>query len=329
MGRAKALPIARRLTARTDIKSADKPLLIEVCSLYHNGGRGVCDATNKHFAERLGEAKETISRRLSRLAAAGWLVIDEGKAAGFARTIVPSTQCLSCYLAPEELALLTEKSIAIDSKINSPLLTESGIAIDQKSDPLLTIYGGAIDHLCELLLIVIEGAIKEQKEGAIKEQAYTAANAALTEAQKKIAALEAENAALQASIAAHTERGAAKAAGHRGRAYDPAAIAHNLRLPFASTEFRTAWVGYRTYREEQKHRRLTGGMMEQQQLDKLAELAANDQAQALALIAQTIAKGWQDFYPLDKPRTHATHSAISKPTAARHHVPTVISYGKL
>jgi hypothetical protein len=137
--------------------------------------------------------------------------------------------------------------------------------------------------------------------------------------------------------ASHTEGGAADAAkpkpvGPRGWAYDPAAIANNLRLPFASAEFRTAWVGYRTYREEQKHRRLTGGMMEQQQLDKLAQLSASDEATALALIAQTIAKGWQDFYPLDKPRpttSHASASTTSKPGTARHHVPTVSSYGKL
>jgi hypothetical protein len=132
--------------------------------------------------------------------------------------------------------------------------------------------------------------------------------------------------------ASHTEGGAAqlKPVGPRGWAYDPAAIAANLRLPFASPGFRTAWVSYRTYREEQKHRRLTGGMMEQQQLDKLAQLSAGDEAAALALIAQTIAKGWQDFYPLDKPRTsHASAQPTSKPGTARHHVPTVTSYGKL
>jgi hypothetical protein len=138
----------------------------------------------------------------------------------------------------------------------------------------------------------------------------------------------------QSADASHTEGGAAqpKPVVPRGWAYDPAAIAENLRLPFASPEFRTAWVGYRTYREEQKHRRLTGGMMEQQQLDKLAQLSAGDEAAALALIAQTIAKGWQDFYPLDKPRptiSHATSSSTSKPGTARHHVPVVSSYGKL
>jgi hypothetical protein len=135
----------------------------------------------------------------------------------------------------------------------------------------------------------------------------------------------------QPADASHTEGGAAqpKPVGPRGWAYDPAALAANLRLPFASPEFRAAWVGYRTYREEQKHRRLTGGMMEQQQLDKLAQLSAGDEAAALALIAQTIAKGWQDFYPLDKLRTHASPSPTSKPGTARHHVPVVNSYGKL
>jgi hypothetical protein len=135
--------------------------------------------------------------------------------------------------------------------------------------------------------------------------------------------------------AAHTEGGAVSAAkpvGPRGWAYEPAAIAANLRLPFESPAFRAAWVNYRTYREEQKFRRLTGGLMEQQQLDKLAQLAAGDEAHALALIAQTIAKGWQDFYPLDKPRTatsHASAQSTAKPGTARHHVPVVKSYGKL
>jgi hypothetical protein len=338
MARAKALPIARRLTARTDIKSADKPLLIEVCSLYHNGGRGVCDATNGHFAERLGEARETISRRLSRLASNGWLVINENKAAGFARTIVPTTQCLACYLAPEDLALLTEKSIAIDPKINSPLLTEPGIAIDQTGDPLLTIYGGAIDHLANSLLIVIEVAIKEQKERAIKEQAYEAASAALLEAEKKIAELEDENHWLQSAIAAHTGGGETdvatsvspgKPVGPRSWVYDPAAVAENLRLPFASAEFRAAWVRYRTYREEMKYRRLTGGMMEQQQLDSLGQLAGGDEPHALALIANAIKKGWQDFYPLDKPYATAQQPAtLGRRPAGAGRVETLPTYGR-
>jgi hypothetical protein len=171
------------------------------------------------------------------------------------------------------------------------------------------------------------GLYKEKtKTSSRVEDKDTAAGAASGEPEKKRGSVSpAENSA----NASHTEGGAAQPAGPRGWVYDPAALADNLRLPFASPEFRAAWVGYRTYREEQKHRRLTGGMMEQQQLDKLAGLAAGDEAQALALIAQTIAKGWQDFYPLDKPRTHATHSAISKPGTARHHVPTVTSYGKL
>jgi hypothetical protein len=170
------------------------------------------------------------------------------------------------------------------------------------------------------------GLYKEKtKTSSSVEDKDTAASAASAEPEKKLEALALTESPADAS---HTEAGA-KPVGPRGWGYDPAALAANLRLPFASPAFRAAWVNYRTYREEQKHRRLTGGMMEQQQLDKLADLAGHDEAQALALIAQTIAKGWQDFYPLDKPRTHATHSAISKPGAARHHVPKVTGYGKL
>lgn len=100
-----------------------------------------------------------------------------------------------------------------------------------------------------------------------------------------------------------------KPVGPRGWAYDPAAIAENLRLPFASAKFHAAWVRYRTYREEMKYRRLTGGLMEQQQLDSLCQLAGGDEAHALALIANVIKKGWQDFYPLDKSYATAQQSA--------------------
>jgi hypothetical protein len=170
--------------------------------------------------------------------------------------------------------------------------------------------------------------------------ALAAARAEVGKLKKKLEQVELENRQLKAQLTTLRTLGGAESgppaseeqpATIRPHAYDPAAIAANLRLPFASAAFLAAWVGYRTYREEMKLRRLSGGMMEQQQLDKLAQLAAGDEATALALIAQAIGKGWQDFYPLDKPRpttSHATatHSAISKPGAAHTHVPT---YGKL
>jgi hypothetical protein len=136
--------------------------------------------------------------------------------------------------------------------------------------------------------------------------------------------------------ASHTEGGAVDVAtskpqpvGPRSWVYDPAAVAENLRLPFASAEFRAAWVRYRTYREEMKFRRLSGGMMEQQQLDSLAQLASGSEAHALLLIDQAIRKGWQDFYPLDKPYATAQQPAtLGRRPAGAGRVETLPTYGR-
>jgi hypothetical protein len=141
----------------------------------------------------------------------------------------------------------------------------------------------------------------------------------------------------QPNDASHTEGGAtdvatSKPVGPRGWAYDPAAIADNLRLPFASAEFRAAWVAYRTYREEMGYRRLTGGLMEQQQLDSLAQLAAGSEAHALLLIEQAIGAGWQKFYPLDKNYATARQSSSNRnrPAAGNGRVETLptTNYGR-
>jgi hypothetical protein len=136
--------------------------------------------------------------------------------------------------------------------------------------------------------------------------------------------------------ASHTEGGVTdvatskpKPVGPRSWVYDPAAVAENLRLPFASAEFHAAWVRYRTYREEMKFRRLSGGMMEQQQLDSLAQLASGGEAHALALIDQAIRKGWQDFYPLDKPYATAQQPATpGRRPAGAGRVETLPTYGR-
>jgi len=135
--------------------------------------------------------------------------------------------------------------------------------------------------------------------------------------------------------AAHTEGGANDVAtskpapvGPRGWAYDPAAIAENLVLPFDSPEFRAAWVQYRTYREEMKYSRLSGGMQEQAVLHKLGVLAAGNQQLALDIISQAIEKGWQNLYKLD---TNATaRPASQRPAAGSGRVETLAptSYGR-
>jgi hypothetical protein len=104
--------------------------------------------------------------------------------------------------------------------------------------------------------------------------------------------------------------------------YDPRVLPTQLTLPFASPTFRTAWLEYRLYYFEQHQQRLTGGPREQALLAALRQLAGPDEAKALALITQTIRKGWKDFYPLDAPahasphapfRTHRPGAAAANP----------------
>ncbi len=126
---------------------------------------------------------------------------------------------------------------------------------------------------------------------------------------------------------------------HR-HAYDAAAIADNLKLPFDTPAFREVWVDYRTYREEQKMPRLTGGMQEAEALRQLANLARGSEAHALAIVKQTIGKGWKDFYKLDEQRQQPAHNvnqhavyprnnAANGPAARALHVPDVTDYGTL
>lgn len=313
MARPKSLPIARRLTARTDIKSADKPLLIEVCNLFHNGGRGVCDATNRHLSDQMGEAKETISRRLTRLKDAGWLLIDEHQAAGNARTIAPTRKCLACYLPDSELPLLTDSSRPLDQLVNTPLLTETGVPLDQKPCPLLTVYGGALDHLSDTLLIVLELSINYQNKLSEITRANEAADAALLLAEKKIASLEKENSELKSK----------KNSALAFQSYDPNDINPALILPFDTDEFRGMWATYRQYRYEQKLPVFTGGMQEQEALRHLSNLANGSEAMAAEIISHTIRNSYKNLYKPDATRPqHSAQNGVTghgqRPASAVH-----------
>jgi hypothetical protein len=128
--------------------------------------------------------------------------------------------------------------------------------------------------------------------------------------------------------ASHTEGGTAKPVGSRCWAYDPAAIADNLRLPFESPAFRAAWVKYRTYREEQKLPRLSGGIQEQEVLRKLGELATDDEALALKIISDAIEKGWKHLYKPDSNATARQSTANNRPAAGAGRVETLPTYGR-
>ncbi len=79
---------------------------------------GFCFASNDYFAELFGTTIETISRAVSGIAKAGFVIVEIDKQAGNSRKI---------YLS-DQLPLLTKKSIGIDKK-SIPLLTKKSIII--------------------------------------------------------------------------------------------------------------------------------------------------------------------------------------------------------
>jgi hypothetical protein len=138
------------------------------------------------------------------------------------------------------------------------------------------------------------------------------------------------------AAASHTGGGATDVAtskqqpvGPRSYAYDPAAISESLLLPFDTPAFRAAWVVYRTYREEMKFPRLSGGMQEQEVLRKLGVLAAGNEQLALDTISNAIAKGWQHLYKLDQSHATARQSSTNgRPAAGAGRVETLPTYGR-
>lgn len=72
---------------------------------------GFCFASNDYFADLFGTTIETISRAVSGIAKAGFVIVEIDKQAGNSRKI---------YLS-DQLPLLTKKSIGIDKKINTPI----------------------------------------------------------------------------------------------------------------------------------------------------------------------------------------------------------------
>lgn len=299
MARTKSLPIAQGIAARPDLKGADKLLLTEVCNLYHNGGRGVCDATNKHLAERTGEAKETVSRRLAKLEAAGWLSMDTGKAAGFLRTMQPTRKTLACYLPIDQMPPIDQKSIAIDNSSIGGLLTKSIAPIDHLTDTLLTIYGGAIDQMEKSLLIVVEEQKKNSKEEQEKntqlQHRLDAANAALIDAQKKITELEGQLSNLSAPDAQASRTG--------GTA--------NLQFPaWATVAFRADWQEWVDYRQSKRDKLKPASLQK-----RLAQLAAFDEEFCKVLFDTAIASGYTGLVFADTPEKFARYLA-NKPENA-------------
>lgn len=111
------LPAAVRYSK--EITDFQKIMFAEITALSNR--YGYCDAGNEYFAKLYGKEAETISRAISGLAKAGFVVVKIDKEAGNERKIFPTDQ----------LKAMTQKSIAIDKKINRGIDKNVNTPIDK------------------------------------------------------------------------------------------------------------------------------------------------------------------------------------------------------
>ena len=103
-----------------DLSSFQKILFAEISALTNK--EGFCFASNDYFSKLFETSTETISRAISGIAKAGFVIVEVDKSAGNTRKI---------YLS-EQLSLLTKKSKGIDEKVNTPIDEKVNTPIDEK-----------------------------------------------------------------------------------------------------------------------------------------------------------------------------------------------------
>ena len=103
-----------------ELSSFQKILFAEISALTNKDG--YCFASNDYFAKLFETSTETISRAISGIAKAGFVIVEVDKSAGNTRKI---------YLS-EQLPLLTKKSTPIDKKVNTPIDEKINTPIDEK-----------------------------------------------------------------------------------------------------------------------------------------------------------------------------------------------------
>jgi DNA-binding MarR family transcriptional regulator len=108
------LPIRQHLLTLTCLKSTAKAVLVEVCELAENGGKGACFASNTTLAQSLGMSKATVVRKIAELEEAGFLGSEVVKAQANRRYLRPTPRLRACYAGgteAQQLAAATELTI--------------------------------------------------------------------------------------------------------------------------------------------------------------------------------------------------------------------------
>lgn len=330
--RPRMTPAEIPLTLSADVLRLPYPpavrlVLAEIVSLYA-ANEGRCDASDKHFADRLTISTDTASRAVQQLEADGLLAKDVLRLpTGFYRTLVPN---LAAIVAKAETNPYPQNAGSTPQNAGRVPTRKMPVAYPQNAASPTRILPVALPAKC--------GSNIPFNIPSTFQETYTAsANASEPVSEKKIEeAAQAEKPERQAS---HTKGGAADVATSI-KPGKPAKCA-----PEESPAFLAFWQAYPRHDGKVKA------------AQAFARLSSADQALATELAPAFFArrtdwispegtdyrpyaatwlngKRWKEAAePLPTTSTaaqpHATHSAFSKPGGARHHVPQVDSYGQL
>ncbi|MDF7810777.1 hypothetical protein [Hymenobacter sp. YC55] len=204
------LPIRQNLNRLTSLNRTQRAVLIEVVTMAENGKHKAFTTGNNHLVECIGGTVRTISRTLAVLERFG-LIASTG--ATKLRRITPAERLRACYTGtePEQFAAVEELNAALDKE-------ESNLSIDTKSRMSIDKTEMSIDKTSDVyrhsesVSIDIQGSVyrqtgspyketnNEQYKEQQKEEEARALRSALATAEKKIEALENENANLVSDL---------------------------------------------------------------------------------------------------------------------------------
>jgi len=110
------LPIRQHLKTATRLKAGPKAVLMEVCELHENGGKG-CYASNDTLAKSLGISLATVVRTVAALVAGGLLTSRVVKAEANRRYLTPTAAVRACYASgTTQQQLLAASNLTIVKK---------------------------------------------------------------------------------------------------------------------------------------------------------------------------------------------------------------------
>lgn len=292
-------PSKLSLTLSADVlrlphSSSTRLVLAEIVSL-HAANRGCCDCSDAHLAARLTLNKDTVSVAVKLLSAEGLLIKVVDKRSGFYRTLTPNLVAIAARAATNPYPETPGSSMR---KNRLPHQEIPGRAT-RKSGPSYPEIPGSPTRKNPSPLPGDSGTNTTANITNILQESSTFTADAVASGEKikdKFSFFEAPLAAGTTRLAPHTGGASDVDTSIATFPYglDPCRFPPELRLPFDSDAFRTAWATWRRYRAE-IGKAFRGNISEQADLDKCGTLAAGSEATALKIISDTVSSNWRNL----------------------------------